>query len=212
MKKKSVLTILLIIILFSILFYAYKKASVKSISEISVNKYRSELKIINDKSIFEFENFEFLKKSYNKENIILNCNNSIHFETLFFIKSISSIVNQKTKTNQCGNFSFYYNEKDDLKWYSIIDELNEVFYDLNINESSNIYSFSITNRNKDLSPKNIFIDNVLSNLLNEDNIIIRKTDKDIQLIIKELEEAYVIYRVQGTLDMPFGILIEVYKK
>ena len=99
-----------------------------------------------------------------------------------------------------------------MKWYDIIDELNEVFYSLNINENSNIYSFSITNHNRDLSSKNIFIDNVLSNLLSEENITIKKTDKDIQLIIKELDDAYVIYRVQGTFDLPYGILIEVYEK
>jgi len=212
MKKKSIVTSLLIIILFCVLFYVYKKTSVKSISEISVNEYRSELKIIDNKQIFDFENFDFLKSSYNKENITINCNNSIHFETLFFIKSITSIVNQEMKVNQCGDFSFYYNEKENLKWYDIIDEKNEVFYSLNISEKSNIYSLSITNHNKDLSPKNIFIENVLSKLLNEDNIIIKKTDKNIQLIIKELDNTYVIYRVQGTFDLPYGILIEAYEK
>jgi hypothetical protein len=212
MKNKTIISVLLTLISVSLLVYTYKKLTKKNISEISVIDYRNELTIIDNKSILEFENFNFLKSAYNKENIVLNCNNSIYFDTLFFIKSISSIVNQEIKINQCGNFSFYYNEKDDLKWYSIIDELNEVFYDLNINENSSIYSFSITNRNRDLSPRNFFIDNVLSNILSEDNITIKKTDRDVQLIIKELDEAIIIYRVQGTFDLPYGILIEVYKK
>lgn len=210
--KKSIFKVITVLILFVLLGYVYKKITTKNISEISVIDYREDLKIIEDVSILEFEDFDFLKKAYRKENINLNCNNSIHFETLFFIKSISSIVNNEIKTNKCGDFSFYYNERDDLKWYDIIDERNEVFYSLNTFNNSNIYSLSVTNRNRDLSLKNSFIDNVLSNLLNEENIIIKKTDKQIQLIIKEFDDVFVIYRIQGTFESPYGILVEVYEK
>lgn len=210
--KNKVFKITAIFILIILLGYVYKKITIKNISEISVIDYREDLKIIENISILEFEDFEFLKKAYGKDNINLNCNNSIHFETLFFIKSISSIVNNEIKTNKCGDFSFYYNERDDLKWYDIIDEANEVFYSLNTFNNSNIYSLSVTNHNRNLSPKNAFIDNVLSNLLSEENIIIKKTDKQIQLIIKELDDVFVIYRIQGTFDSPYGILVEVYEK
>lgn len=212
MNKNLFKAIIVTLILIVLLGFVYKTITKKNIAEISVIDYREELEIIDDKSILKFENFDFIKKAYNKENINLECNNSIHFETLFFIKSISTIVNQETNSIKCGDFSFFYEEKDELKWFDIIDAKNEVFYSLNKNNNSNIYSLSITNHNRDLSPKNVFIEKVLSNLLNEENITIKKTDKEIQLIIKELDNVFIIYRIQGTFDSPYGILVEVYKK
>ena len=62
LKKKSIIVLLLTLILIILLVYTYKKISEKSISEIPVIDYRRELKIIDNKPILEFENFNFLKK------------------------------------------------------------------------------------------------------------------------------------------------------
>ena len=186
----------------------YINFSKRNVSEISFDNYHEKLDLIKDKPITTHENFDFLNSSYEsfKSNF---CNNILYLEPKFIITSIQEIANVDKNSILCENFQFYYNENEDVKWYDIIDNQNKIHYSLNLNNDNQVYSLTISDENS--TRQNQFLKKIVNNILKENNVTIRKSDSDYQIIIKENNDSFTIFKIQGDIENPFSIIIEIYK-
>ena len=187
MKKKNLIIAIGCIMTIAVTLYLF--FAEYSVEEITPENY-TKLQQNTTETIFQFGTTNYI---YND----------------FFLSQAHDIVGPKNKVRKIGRFKFDYSNNSS-PIIEVSDAVTNLGYTLNY-KNSIPYAYSVYDYSMDRDKINI--KECLKKIIEKNEFTIKtSTTRSFDLLIQETKEKFIVYTVQGHLENPFAIWVQLYYK